>query len=300
MKVSVLMAVYNAESTIAAAMESLLTQTYQNFEIIIIDDGCSDSTVNIINDFRDDRVQVITNPENMGQIKSLNRGIDFCTGDLIARMDADDISLPPRFQLEVDAFKADPELAVVSTGAYKMFTDGSTRKLMLPPRHPEAIRMISMYKSPLVHISVMIRANLMQSNYRFNDHYLIATDWELWSRILQAGLKVKVLKERTVKFLVVETSYGASNRHIKEQENIGIIIQNIFHYTGVRLDAKAAESILRLHYPKGPTFSGFWRDLMIWQSVLLKYRYLSIGGYSIFYIYNLAFVVSKNLRSWLK
>ena len=133
MKVSVLMAVYNAESTIAAAMESLLTQTYQNFEIIIIDDGCSDSTVNIINDFRDDRVQVITNPENMGQIKSLNRGIDFCTGDLIARMDADDISLPPRFQLEVDAFKADPELAVVSTGAYKMFTDGSTRKLMLPP-----------------------------------------------------------------------------------------------------------------------------------------------------------------------
>jgi glycosyltransferase involved in cell wall biosynthesis len=299
-KVSVLMAVYNAETTIAAAMESLLTQTYQNIEIIVIDDGCSDKTIGIINSFKDDRVMIITNPENMGQIKSLNRGIDYCTGELIARMDADDLSLPKRFELEVAAFMADSELAVVSTGAYKMYPDGSTKKIMLPPRYPDALRVISMYKSPLVHISVMMRSDLMRLDYKFNDDYLIATDWELWSRILKAGLKVKVLRERTVKFFVAESTYGSQNSNIKDEENISIIMQNVAQYTGSKITRGAAQAVLRLHYPLSPTLFGFIGDMQVWQKIMFNYRYISLTNFIHIYIYNLAFLFSKYFRSLLR
>src|SRR5438094_2743094 len=95
--ISVLLPVYNASAYLATAIESILTQTFRNYELIIINDGSTDDSLSIIRSFTDDRIKLIDNPANIGLIESLNKGIDLARGKYIARMDADDISLPTRF-----------------------------------------------------------------------------------------------------------------------------------------------------------------------------------------------------------
>jgi len=159
MKISVLIAVYNAKDTIKSAIESILYQTYQDFEIIIIDDNCTDDTINIINTFNDDRIKIFSNLENLGQIRSLNIGLKHCSGEYIARMDADDISLHRRFELQLKEFNKDPELVFVGTDGYKIFPNGKIKKVSYYPRNIEALTLLSMYKNPFIHISVMIKSN---------------------------------------------------------------------------------------------------------------------------------------------
>ena len=97
-KVSVIMPVYNAEKYIGEAIESILDQTYTDFEFIIIDDGSSDGTVAAVKGYDDRRIRFYQNEHNMGVAATLNRGLDLATGEYIARMDSDDMSLPERFE----------------------------------------------------------------------------------------------------------------------------------------------------------------------------------------------------------
>jgi glycosyltransferase involved in cell wall biosynthesis len=272
LKVSVLMAVYNAEATIAMAVESILLQSYTNLEFIIIDDGCSDKTIEIINEFEDDRINVIQNPENMGQIRSLNRGIGYCTGRFIARMDADDISLPNRFELQIGAFNADDELAVVSTNGYKMFLDGSLVKLMVTPVNSDALKILSMYKSPLHHISVMIKKEFLLADFQYDEKIMISTDWDLWSRYLKAGLKIKVLRQRCFKIFILDTSYSTVNKKVRIAEDLAIIKRNVEHFTGLELSEKEAIDVRDLHYPESIETKTYFAKVLLWLKILIKYR----------------------------
>ena len=102
-ELSVVMSVYNAELFLNEAIQSILDQTYQNFEFIIVNDGSTDNSLKIITSFNDNRIIVI-DQENQGLSKSLNTGVSISNGKYIARMDADDISLPNRFELQLDFF----------------------------------------------------------------------------------------------------------------------------------------------------------------------------------------------------
>ena len=101
-KVSVLMSVYNGEKYLREAVESILNQTFRDFEFIIIDDGSTDSTNEIIRSYSDCRIRLLENEENIGLTKSLNKGIDQCRGEYIARMDGDDVSLQQRFSKQLE------------------------------------------------------------------------------------------------------------------------------------------------------------------------------------------------------
>lgn len=300
MKVSVLMAVYNAETTIQRAMDSLLGQSYQNIEIIIIDDGCTDKTIDLIHGYSDSRIRVIKNIANMGQIRSLNAGIEYCTGELIARMDADDISLPKRFELQVAAFLADPELAIVSTNGYKIFPDGSQRRLLTPPSTPDALRILSMYKSPLHHISVMIRADLLKRVFRFDENIMISTDWDLWSRFIIANYRIRVLPEHCFKFLVDDSTYGAANKATQIAEDLVLVAQNVRHFTGKALSSAESKKVLDVHYPNNISLNEFSSQVLLWFKVLIRYKPISRFDYFRMLVFEGMVLLAKFFRYFLK
>ena len=119
--ISVIMAVFNAEASLRWAIESILNQSFHNFEFIIINDGSNDNSRNIILSYADTRIKLIENSENMGLVYSLNAGVAQSCGKYIARMDADDISFPDRFQQQVDYLEANPNIDLVSCKAVVFF-----------------------------------------------------------------------------------------------------------------------------------------------------------------------------------
>ena len=115
LKVSVLMSVYNGDRYLREAIDSILNQTLDNFEFIIIDDGSTDASNQIIKSYRDPRLKMVKNKENIGLTKSLNIGIGLCCGEYIARMDADDISLPKRLEIQYKFMDDHPEVGICGT-----------------------------------------------------------------------------------------------------------------------------------------------------------------------------------------
>ena len=127
--ISVIMSVYNAEQFLREAIDSILNQTYDNFEFIIIDDASTDSSNAILRSYNDHRIRVHLNKENSGLTKSLNIGLALAKGTYIARQDADDVSYPERFQRQLDFFQANPGLDIAGTQATYIYEDGQLAKV---------------------------------------------------------------------------------------------------------------------------------------------------------------------------
>jgi glycosyltransferase involved in cell wall biosynthesis len=123
--VTVLMPVYNAEKYLREAIDSILNQTLTNFEFLIVDDGSKDSSIDIINSYNDPRIKLVRNESNLGISKTLNRGIELASAELIARMDADDISYPVRLQKQYDYFTKTSRTAHYFLAWAKMITENN-------------------------------------------------------------------------------------------------------------------------------------------------------------------------------
>ena len=126
-KISVVMPAYNAENYIREAIDSILAQTFRDFEFLIIDDGSTDHTVEIIRSYSDSRIRLYQNERNMGVAATLNRGLDLARGEYIARMDADDISLPERFAKQAAYMDAHPDVAVCGSNII-LFSEGAPER----------------------------------------------------------------------------------------------------------------------------------------------------------------------------
>ncbi len=127
-KVTVLMPVYNAEKYLKTAIESILKQTFSDFELLIINDGSTDGSEEIIRSFNDKRIRLFNNEQNLGIIKTLNKGLNLAKGEYIIRMDADDISLPDRLELQVKYMEENPGIGISGTQA-RIF--GDTKKFTI-------------------------------------------------------------------------------------------------------------------------------------------------------------------------
>ena len=139
-RVSVLMSVQDGERYLRAAIESILDQTFANFEFLILDDASSDASRAIIASCDDPRIRLIENERNLGLTRSLNRGIRLSRGAYIARMDADDLSLPDRLQRQVDFLDADPQCAVVASFSRRIDHSAAEVGAMRSPIEEEAIK----------------------------------------------------------------------------------------------------------------------------------------------------------------
>ncbi len=182
--VSVVMSVYNAEQFLASAIESILGQTLRDFEFIIIDDGSTDNSFEIAARYQDSRIVLSRNLRNCGQAEALNAGISKAIGRYIARMDADDISMPNRFERQVTYFEEHPDLGVLSSQMITMDLSGETTGFWRVPCAHSMIAWSIFFYSPLAHPAVMIRRALLVQFGGYDPLLAPADDLGLWARLM--------------------------------------------------------------------------------------------------------------------
>jgi glycosyltransferase involved in cell wall biosynthesis len=176
--ISVLLPVYNGEPHLREAIESILNQTYTDFELLIINDGSSDKSETTILSFDDSRIEYIENNENIGLIATLNKGLKLAKGKFIARMDHDDISLPNRFTEQVKFLEDNPDIGICGTWAEEF---GLESKIVKPPVCHHEIVASLLFQNPLYHPSTMLRkSELSQYNLSYTEGYIQAEDYKLW------------------------------------------------------------------------------------------------------------------------
>ncbi len=177
--VTVIMPVYNAEAYVAEAVQSILGQTLREFELLVIDDGSADKSVEIVNGMKDSRIRLGRNEKNLGLIATLNKGLELATGKYIARMDADDISLPSRLEKQAKFLEAHPEVGVLGTRTVS-FGGGKEKINRYLPSHGEIMTLL-LFNSALSHPSVMFRRGLPGLHY--DPAFIHAEDYDLWTRL---------------------------------------------------------------------------------------------------------------------
>lgn len=180
-KITILMPVYNGEKYLREAIKSILNQTFNDFELLIINDGSSDQSEKIIKSFIDSRIRLITNKKNLGLVDTLNIGFKEAKGKYIARMDQDDISLSPRLKKQYNFMENNPEIGISGTWVKKI-----GKKMSFISKyytgHNELFAYL-LFGTPFAHPSVIIRKDIIEPNNLFYNHkYKNAEDIELWSR----------------------------------------------------------------------------------------------------------------------
>lgn len=198
--VSVVMPAYNAERYLPEAIDSILTQTYTDFELIIINDGSTDSTKEIINSYSDPRIVYIENEQNSGICVTLNKGIDAARGRYIARMDSDDIALPERLRTQVQYMDANPHIGALGSDI-EIFGEGIKPYIFHQLHSPEECAAGLIFNSCFAHPSVIIRKSVLdRNNLRYKDEFRGLEDYELWWQIAKYSklnnLKTPLLRYR--------------------------------------------------------------------------------------------------------
>lgn len=196
-RVSVVMPVYNEERYLALALDSILCQTFEDFELIVIDDASTDGTASILAEYqaRDPRIRVLTNAENRGVAANLNVGLRLARGELIARMDGDDICLPERLRAQVEFLDAHPDHVLVGAACRTIDAEGRVRKTDIEATETWEFSWISLFRPPLVHASAMFRAWLVrEKGLYYNEQYRAAEDFDFWIRMLDYGKAASVAR----------------------------------------------------------------------------------------------------------
>lgn len=189
--VSVIMATYNTPvPMLKEAVDSILNQTFKDFEFLIIDDGSTDNSVSYLDKIEDPRVRLIRNSKNVGITKSLNIGLREARGRYIARMDADDVSLPERLQKEFDFMETHPDVIVCGTRIGTI--DETGRVLSLSPQRPhdmEDYRVRMLFQNPgPIHPTAFFNNDMLQdNNITYNEELIHAQDYGMWETVVHYG-----------------------------------------------------------------------------------------------------------------
>ena len=180
------MPAYNAEKYICEAIDSIMGQTFKDFEFIIIDDGSTDLTNSIIRSYDDPRIRYYKNEKNLGIVGTLNRGLDLCRGRYVARMDADDVSLPTRFENQVKFLDKNPNL--VACGCLYSIYGKDDNKAVDVATDNDDVRNDMIFFCQFAHSMLMIRRSVLELNrLRYREDYRHAEDYKLWTELLAFG-----------------------------------------------------------------------------------------------------------------
>lgn len=214
MKVSVIMGVYNDLETVGAAIESILNQTFKDFEFIICNDCSTNNVGEILEEYaqKDSRIVLVNNEQNIGLAGSLNKCLAIAHGEYIARMDSDDISLPSRFEEQVNFLDNNQDYAVCGTNAIVFDENGKERKTS----GSGEIDLDTVFKAGgFMHPTVMMRkgALLDVDGYTVNQTTLRCEDYDLWNKLYQKGYKGYVMPD--ILFRYRETTTNINKRKFK-------------------------------------------------------------------------------------
>lgn len=208
--VSVLMPVYNCEKYVFEAVQSILNQTFTNFELIIIDDCSTDSTVELIKGVSDKRIKLIEKPINTGYTDSLNMGILIAKGKYVARMDGDDIALSERFAKQVLFLEKNPDVILCGT-AIRLLGE---KTIWAHPSCNDEIKIKLCYSTAFHHPTVMIKKEVLLV-HNYNKDFEPAEDYELWTRLVFVG-KVANLSEVLLEYRIHSNQISNSKRKLQE------------------------------------------------------------------------------------
>jgi len=213
-RVSVVTSVYNGEAHLEECIDSILNQTFQDFEYIILDNGSTDRTPEILERYSDPRIRII-HQENLGISGSLNKGIDLSGSDLIARLDADDYSFPQRLEQQVSFMEQNPEIAFCGSRFKELVGDKYFPQMVKFIEKDDDIRKTVSCFNPFAHSTIMIRKNAFTKSGGYDLNFKYGQDYELWVRMLNFG-KAQVLKEELSVVRLSEQS--TSNKNIIKQK----------------------------------------------------------------------------------
>ncbi|MFZ6027458.1 MAG: glycosyltransferase [Chloroflexota bacterium] len=180
-RLTVLLPVYNGGDYLRPAIESILQQTFTDFEFLIIDDGSIDDSADIIASYHDPRIRATSNPQNLRLAATLNKGIELARGEYIARMDCDDIALPTRLEKQLDYLQKHPEIGVLGTNYQLISPSGKTGARSRFPSEHAVLRWRLCFGCYIAHPTVMIRKSIYQqlNGYRTD---VTGEDYDLWVR----------------------------------------------------------------------------------------------------------------------
>lgn len=242
--ISVVLPVYNGEKHLPEAIDSILAQTFTDFEFIIIDDGSTDGSLTLLKQYqqRDARIRLVAR-ENRNLATTLNDLIDLARGEWIARMDQDDVALPHRFARQLQWLeKTGSDIC----GSWVKFFGSWDRRTWRGYQSDEAIKIEMLFKSPFVHPSVMMRADLARA-LRYDKTCEKAEDYDLWARAAQAGWKMSNVPE--VLLLYRKHASQISTSSWSKQQDISEKIQKrywAFMTSLVGLRQESAQEVLNL------------------------------------------------------
>lgn len=227
--ISVIMPVYNAGRYLKQAIRSILNQSYSNFEFIIINDASTDNSLRIINSFKDRRINIINLHKNVGVAKALNIGLNISQGKYIARMDADDVSLPERLNILRNYLDTHPKTGIVGSWAVEIDQTGKTVSAVNTLTSDAQIKRQMIYHNPLIHPTVMFRSGLTYTYGNYDEKLNGAEDWDLWLR-WGRYTQISNLPQVLLKYRRYHESVSAKRIKYIEIANIKLIIKAITKY----------------------------------------------------------------------
>ena len=260
--VSVVMSVFNGERYLNASVDSILGQTFRDFEFIIINDGSPDNTAEILGSYSDPRIIIVNNEVHVGLTKSLNKGLKLAKGKYIARMDADDISLPRRFEKQVAFMDATPEVGVCGTWLEAFCVD--KRYICSYPEHHDDISAGMLFGGTIGHPTVMIRKeSILTLNEFYNEELACTQDAEYWARLGGLGVKLANICEVLLKYRIHESSVSKVYNQLQKSLAAKVIMLQL---KGLGLDP--TENEISTHYipssdKEGIEKSAIWFDMII-------------------------------------
>ncbi|MGF1750752.1 glycosyltransferase [Vibrio cionasavignyae] len=212
--VSVVLPVYNCEDYISEAIQSILNQTFTRFELIVVDDGSNDRSLEIVNGYLCDPRVIVRSRKNLGLVASLNEGIEIAKSNLIARMDADDIALPNRLQVQYDNMCSNQDIAVLGSFIQVISESGDEREIITYP-NGDALSKEIMFSSPVAHPAVIMRKDIIVSLGGYREAFIHAEDYDLWLRIYDSGYKISNLKQVLLRYR--QTESGITRKFYQSQ-----------------------------------------------------------------------------------
>ena len=204
--ISVIMATFNEPpEMVSQSIESVLNQSFSDFELLIFDDSTNRATVSAIDRFAyDSRVKVYRSENRVGFVASLNKGLELAGGKYIARMDGDDIALPERFKLEYDFLEHNSEYAVVGGSLNIVNSDNEIVSYRKYPKCGFKLFIHSCVRSPLAHPTVMMRREIVDAGFRYDETLERSEDLDLWLRLINAGYKIANLSDAVLNYRVLD------------------------------------------------------------------------------------------------
>ena len=225
--VSVILAAYDAERFLPLAVESVLRQTVADLELVVVDDGSTDATPELLSGIDDPRLVVLRNDERLGLAACLNKALEHARGRYVARLDADDVAFPRRLERQLARIGSAPPGAILGGAALELDGTGRPGALHLMPAGPAAVRWAALFGSPFFHPSVLVERDVLDKHdLRYDAEYLESEDYDLWTRLL-AVADGDNLPEPLVLYRVHEGQASRRRRDLQREFQLRVALREI-------------------------------------------------------------------------